>query len=82
MDEKFGLAVIDQQAARSGELSAEVREAVNKILADEMHNAVKLIEENRSAIDALVEKLLSENHLTGDAIKEIFEKSKHKELNM
>lgn len=82
MDEKFGLAVIDQQAARSGELSAEVREAVNKILADEMQNAVKLIEENKSAIDALVERLLSENHLTGNAIKEIFEKSKHKELNM
>lgn len=82
MDEKFGLAVIDQQAARSGELSSEVREAVNKILAEEMQKAVKLIDENRSAIDALVERLLSENHLTGDAIKDIFEKSKRKELNM
>ena len=82
MDDKFGLAVIDQQAARTGELSSEVRDAVNKILADEMQNAVKLIEENKSAIDALVERLLSENHLTGDAIKDIFEKSKRKEFNM
>ena len=82
MDEKFGLAVIDQQAARSGELSSEVREAVNKILADEMYNAVKLIEENKSAIDALVARLLSENHLTGDAIKEVFEKTTRKALDM
>ena len=80
MDEKFGLAVIDQQAARTGELSAEVREAVNKILADEMHNAVELIEANKTAIDALVERLLSDNHLTGDEIVKIFEKNNCQEI--
>lgn len=74
MDAGFGLAVIDQQAARYSELSGEVREAVNKILAEELQNAIKLIGANRRAIDALVERLLSDNHLTGKEIQEIFEK--------
>lgn len=75
MDENFGLAVIDQQAARTGELSGEVRKEVNKILSDEMRTAIKLIEENKPAIDTLVEQLLVNNHLTGDEIKDIFEKN-------
>ncbi len=75
MDEEFGLAVIDQPSSRSGAIDSKVREAVNKILADEMHNAIKLIEENRRSIDALVERLMSENHLTGDEIKAVFVKS-------
>lgn len=74
MDEDFGLAVIDQQDIRNSELSREVREAVNKILSDEMKNAIKLIEDNKQAINALVETLLSNNHLTGGEIKEIFER--------
>ncbi len=73
MDEKFGLAVIDPQAATSGELAAEVREAVNAILARELENAIRLIQENRAAIDAMVERLLAENHLTAESIREIFE---------
>ena len=75
MDENFGLAVIDQQAARNGELAKEIREAVNKILSEEMKNAINMIEENKQAIDALVERLLSDNHLTGEEIKDIFEKN-------
>lgn len=75
MDENFGLAVIDQQAARNSELSGEVRDAVNKILSDEMKNAIKLIEENKQAIEALVQRLLSNNHLTGSEIKDIFERT-------
>ncbi len=81
MDDNFGLAVIDQQAARSGDLSGEVRKEVNKILSDEMRNAIKLIEENKPAIDALVEQLLVNNHLTGNEIKEIFEKNTAKVLS-
>lgn len=73
MDDEFGISVIDYQSAVSGELSAEVRSAVNKILADEMQNAIKLISDNKPAIDALVEQLISKNHLTGNEIKMIFE---------
>ncbi len=76
MDEKFGLAVIDNQSVKSGELSTEVREAVNKILDDEMKNAIRIIEENRALIDLLVERLLSDNHLTGDEINSVFENGK------
>lgn len=75
MDDDFGLAVIDQQEARDGEISIRVREAVNKILNQEMNSAIDIIKENRSAIDALVERLLSDNHLTGDEIVRIFEKN-------
>lgn len=74
MSEDFGLAVIDRQALKEGELSMKVREAVNKILETELKNAVKLIEENRTSVDALVKRLMSENHLTGDEIKAVFEK--------
>lgn len=72
MDEHFGLAVIDRDAAKTGELSIEVREAVNKILKEEMKNAVRIIEANREAVDALVNRLLSQNHLTGAEIEEVF----------
>ncbi len=72
MDEKFGLAVIDAKDAR-GELAREVREAVNGILSAELENAKRLISENRAAIDAMVERLLSENHLTAEQIRAIFE---------
>ncbi len=73
MDESFGLAVIDSQAAREGELSLEVRKAVNQILEKEMNHAIKIIEENRLLIDALVSRLMSDNHLNGDEIQHIFE---------
>ncbi len=75
MDEDFGLAVIDGQAARTGELSSKVCDGVNAILSEEMKNAVRLIEENRPAVDALVERLLAENHLSAEAVKEIFQNS-------
>ena len=75
MDDQFGLAVVDPQAASAGELSREVREAVNAILEAEMKNAKQLIAKNRASIDALVKRLLSDNHLTGDEIKAVFEKA-------
>ncbi len=73
MDDKFGLSVINQHDAWGGVLSAEVHAEVNKILSEEMQNAIELISDNRYLIDKMVEKLLSMNHLTGSEIKEIFE---------
>ena len=43
------------------------------ILARELENAIRLIRENKAAIDAMVERLLAENHLTAESIREIFE---------
>lgn len=71
MDDDFGLAVIGQSS--DGALQREVRDAINKILEEEMKNAIDIIRENRASIDALVGRLLSDNHLTGDEIKSIFE---------
>ena len=75
MDRELGLAVIDQQESRTGESASVIRKAVNKILDGEMQIAIRLIEENRCVIDELVERLLSENHLTGSEISAIFGKS-------
>jgi ATP-dependent Zn protease len=67
MDEDFGLAVIEP----SGAGSAEVREAVNKILKAELENAIRSLREHRGAVDALVSALLKENRLTGKQIDDI-----------
>lgn len=71
MAEEFGLAVIDQDSARFSELSSEVRDAVNKILADEMKKAVELISAHKNCIDALVEQLLVKNHMNGAEIDRV-----------
>ncbi len=76
MDADFGLAVVTTRSARDGELSGEVRSAVNRILDEEMKRAIAQITEGKPAIDALVEKLISENHLGGDEIKKIFEENR------
>ena len=70
MDDGLGLAVISP-SEMNGELSTEVRRAVNKILSAEMAKAVKLISENRRAIDALVERLITDNHLSGTEIDDL-----------
>ena len=67
MDEDFGLAVIEP----SGAGSAEVREAVNKILKAELENAIRSLRDHRGAVDALVSALLKENRLTGKQIDDI-----------
>ena len=71
MDEDFGLAVISQEEIRSGPLSEKVRDAVNRILEQEMKNAVDQIRENREAIDRLVAALIDKTHLMGDEIDRI-----------
>ena len=73
MSEDFGLAVVDTQAARNGELSGEVRAGVNRILTEQMEIAVADIEAHRETVDRLVEVLLRRNHLTGSEIQTIFE---------
>ncbi|MBO5269508.1 MAG: hypothetical protein J6B77_01895, partial [Clostridia bacterium] len=74
MDDSFGLAVIDSEAATAGELADEVRSAINRILSEELDRAVALITENKRAIDAIVSVLLSKNHLTASEIDNIFKK--------
>ena len=72
MDDDFGLAVIDGQSAGMSEVSSEVRAAVNKILNEQMKQAIEIITEGKEALDAIVSELISKNHLTGNEIENIF----------
>ena len=60
----------------TGEMSQPVREAVNQILRRELDLAVKQLEENRSLLDTLVEKLLEKNYLTEAALRQILTREK------
>ena len=51
--------------------TAEVRGCVNTILSEELREAIKVIEANRSAIDRMVELLLEKNHLKEREIDEL-----------
>ncbi|MBP5270991.1 MAG: hypothetical protein ILO42_08545, partial [Clostridia bacterium] len=71
MDAEFGLSVVDYRAAAEGELSAEVRAAVNRILERELAGAIGIIEERREAVDALVGELVAKNYLNREEISAI-----------
>ena len=74
MDKSFGLRVINQDAMMQSSVALNIHEKVNQILNEQMTLAIKSINENKPAINALVESLLSKNHLTGSEIKRIIEK--------
>ena len=75
MDREFGLSYVDQQTAKEGGLSERIHAAVNKILEEELRNAVRLISEHRAAIDALVQELMVRNHMSGPEIDAILRRS-------
>lgn len=69
MDDEFGLAVVNGAAADNGTMSVEVRAYVNRILNEQMKEAVSLVSENKDKIDSLVKELMSKNHLNGNEIE-------------
>ncbi len=70
MDSQFGLAV-SSPLNSSGEMQNEVREAVNRILAEQMEQTIEIIRANRDKLDALVDTLMKKNYMTGAQINEI-----------
>ncbi len=70
MDDTVGLAAFFNQ----GEMSQETRMAVNKILVDEMNNAIKVIKANKKTVDKLVDALVNKNHLVSNEINKILKK--------
>ena len=70
MDEDFGLAVVSPTAA-GGEMSVEVRAAVNRILKEQMVETIRLVEKHKDTIDALVTELLYKNHLNEQELAQI-----------
>lgn len=77
MSERFGLAAIGSHAAFSSNLTADIYEEINRILSEELKNAIDIIAANKATIDALVDELMAKNHLSGDEIREICEKNKN-----
>jgi len=71
MDEEFGLAVVHTSLSDSGPMSQEVRNAVNRILNEQLQLAIRLISENKDKIDALVDALMARNHLTDVEIEAV-----------
>ncbi len=67
MDESFGLAA----ESTKGDMTPELRAAVNRILAEQLANAIRIISENKDKMDALVNALIDKNHLTGPEIEAV-----------
>ena len=68
MDEEFGLAVMNSKDALRDN---DFRKRVNALLREEMRTTVKLILDNKSRIDRLVEALMKKNKLTGPEMEEL-----------
>ena len=68
MDNDFGLSVIpvDSDSARS-----IIRPAVNRILSEQLEEAIRLIRLHRGKIDALVDALMTRSHLNAAEIDEV-----------
>ncbi len=81
MDSEFGLAVVTNDVASNGTMSIEVREAVNRILKEQMEETVRIIAENRDKIDALVEELMLKNHMNGHEIEKALTKNNEQEAS-
>ena len=72
MDEEMGLSSFDK--VPDG-FYPTLRRRTNEILAEELSFAKEIIRTHRSAIDALVDALLEQNHLKGDEIDAILKKN-------
>lgn len=81
MDDSFGLAVVPSDAVSNGNMPIEVREAVNRILKEQMNETIKIISENKDKIDALVEELMAKNYLSGTEIEKVMEREGDKEVS-
>lgn len=64
MSDDLGLAVWGGEA-----LTEQARQAVNRILQEEMEAAIRILEENRSLVDALAQRVMTQNHMSGVEIE-------------
>ena len=71
MEQDVGMSYIDA-GALSGAMGQDVRERVNAMLAEQLDIAVRAIEANKAALDAMVDALMVKNHLKEKEIDDIF----------
>ena len=70
MDDEYGIAVYEE----GNSLSSEAKTAVNRVLSEQLNETVRIISENKDKIDALVEKLMEKNRMTGTEIEAVIGK--------
>lgn len=66
------LAVSDPRTLRSGDVAKEVRKAVNKLLSEQMSQAIEKIRANKDMLDVLSNELMQKSHLSANEISELF----------
>lgn len=71
MDSQFGMSTISASSLADGATLSEVRGVVNKLLEEELSNAIEIIKANRTKMDNLVAELIAKNRLNGNEIAEI-----------
>ena len=71
MDDEFGMAVTDPTVLGN---SPEVTQGINRILKEQLEEAIRLLESNRDAMEALIAALLKKNSLNAADIKAILGK--------
>ncbi len=72
MDEKFGLAVMEQTSEKASEA---LQHRMNELLKSQLEEAIRLISEHRTAMDELTDNLLKYNSIRAQDIERIFRKS-------
>lgn len=72
MVDECGLAVSDPRTLRSGDVAKEVRKAVNKLLSEQMAQAIEKIRANKDMLDVLSNELMQKSHLSANEISELF----------
>ncbi len=72
MVDECGLAVSDPRTLRSGDVAKEVRKAVNKLLSEQMLQAIEEIRANKDMLDVLSNELMQKSHLSANEISELF----------
>lgn len=72
--EEDQLVVLRKDEVLNSPLAADYVAKVNEILKTEMHNTVRIIEENRDKIQKLADVLVKENRLTGTQFDELMKK--------
>ena len=78
MDDVLGPASISPDELMCGDIALEVRRSVNAFLKQALQEAKAIIENNREAVDRMVEVLLQKNHLSGSEIDAIFSERVHR----
>ena len=74
MDQSVGMSYIDSNTLNSA-MNQAIRDKVNSMLNEELGAAIKIIEANKQAIDAMVDALMEKNHLKENEIDDIFSRT-------